>query len=334
MNKITGRIVMMATVAAGLVSPDAGAQFTIKQPETTGTISIEQHNREQLAAIGFRIETDVRALDGKKLQKHLRGLVLETAAGLPVRSFSFHKGRNLVVGTSLENVAVQLNVIKVTATGLDLFVSFRSPQGKFLAVQPDQLGVFTLNGNHRGFSMERFPQSKSARAYFQILIDRSGSMKRVRKQVLDAARKFLAELPNNARCQLISFSDNIRFHSDGFRTCDPDGHALDKIRMGGGTDLQRPLVAAYANLKHVEKSLKAVLILTDGVGSIDKRLVKQHKTAATHVYFLGSYRQDKLDFADTFLFGKNDLKKMLGRYFTKIQNAINNQTVISVKGAH
>ena len=313
------------------------AQIVVREPASKGSINIEAHNKEQLAkGFSFSMRPDLSQLEGAALEEQLSRLKLKSKSGTPLMSFSVDKAHEMIVGTTVDKAKVAINLIRNTDKGTELIIGARDADGTFRALSSEQVGVFTLKGSHLGFSMQRFEHATGHHAYFVILVDRSGSMKSVMAAVRDAARSFMAALPKNARCRVISFNHAFIHHSSGFDACNPKQHHIDQITAGGGTDIYTPLVAAYDELRPASDSLRAVLVITDGVGSsrLTKAQVLSRKSAPTHVYWLGDYRdggeRHLAGIADTFILGEQNLKAMLQNYFKQMSEQLKHQYVITI----
>lgn len=328
--QLGGVLVVVATSAFALFdSAQAHSELKIYEPTTTGAFDVAEHNRKQIARLGFEVRQSLSALEGSALEQELKRLQLTTTGGAQLHAFAVDKGRGLVIGTTAQSTTLSINATTATDRGTDLVISARSEDGSFQALGPGQIGVFSFEGSHVGFEMEQFSQAEQRRAYFAILLDRSGSMKSVIKSVQEAATEFMQTLPANARCRVISFNTSLKQHSQDFEQCAPKHHRLTRLTAKGGTNLQRPLLAAYAALNNVPDELKAVLVITDGVGDLNRRTVQAAKTAPTHVLFMGEHETQHLEgIADTFIYGSQDLQAVMGRYFKALSEAVAHQYVI------
>jgi hypothetical protein len=325
-------VLVMAIVLLVIVGFIARADITVRAPATTGEIDISAHNEHQFKqGFGFSVRSDLRQLEGSKLLDEIGRLGLRTRSGERLHGFVVDRQHGLIVGTSAARTQLEISLIKKGANGSELLVSGRDEQGNFTTLRAEQVGVFDFKGSHLGFELQRFADVKEQRAYFLVLLDRSGSMSTVMQAVKQAASSFMGSLPSNAYCRVLSFSDRLTQHTPGFVPCANASKELGSIKAGGGTNLYGALVSAYAELSSITDSLKAVLLITDGVGDggMRKDHVLKRKNAPTHVYFLGSHRAEQLTgIADGFILGDHDVKQVLQRYFSQLSASVHNQFVI------
>lgn len=331
-------IVVMGLVFIGVfsfITTTGRGEISIRTPATTGHIDIAAHNERQFKqGFGFSISADLNQLEGAKLHNEIERLNLKTKAGDALQGFVVDKHRGLIVGTSVAGATLDLSLASKGASGTELVVSARDQQGKFLALAAEQIGVLDFKGAHLGFDFQRFSEVRDRRAYFVVLLDRSGSMYSVMGTVKQAAASFMNSLPGNAYCRVLSFNHELMQHTRSFVPCTQASNELSAIKASGGTNLYGAIVAAYAELAPISDSLKALVLITDGVGQggMSKQQVLQRKNATTHVYYLGSFREEQLTgIADTYIYGEQDVKNVLGRYFTQLGDSIRNQHVIRIK---
>ena len=306
--------------------------LTIEQPSTTGKLSISEHNESQFKnGFSLKMKPVVSGMLDEELRSHIRSLDLQTIGGFEIKAFDLSKANNLVIGTSEDNTSVEISI--VNETDGEVLVVFRDKEGRFKKASINNIGVFSIEGEKIGFI--RKPLSKaSTHAYFNILLDRSGSMSSVIGDVGKIASEFMDALPENARCRVTSFNEKAKNHTSNYTACKASLHGLDGMKAGGGTNIFDPMLKAYESLGKKGNHLKAVIVVTDGVGqsNISKHKVLKAKTAPTHVFWLGNHDEQRLTgIADTFIIGKAEKQKLLERYFQQIGNAVQGQHVISLK---
>jgi len=327
-----GVMALVFCAVLAFIVGDGRAEITISVPRTKGEIDVGVHNRKQFKdGFGFSVRMDLNQLEGEKLLEEIKRLGLKTKSGELVKSFAVDKQRGLIIATTVPGTA-ELSLVRKESK--ELFLSARDEKGSFITLQPEQIGVFNFNGSHIGFEFKRFSELKDQRAYFVLLLDRSGSMSSVIGAVKQAASSFMMSLPANAYCRVLSFSHDLMQHTRNFMPCAQAAKELGSIKAGGGTNLYGALVAGYRDLAAITDSLKAVVLITDGVGDggMTKQQVLQRKNAPTHTYFLGSYREQQLTgIADTFIYGDQDVRKLLGKFLEQLGDAVRNQAIITVK---
>jgi len=332
MTKKLGIIALaLSMVLAGGCFQQASAEITIKQPKAIGRIDIKAHNRKHLSKVGLRIKRDLSHIGDVEVRKRLEAMSLSTGAGVRVHSFDFDKANDLVIGTSTPGTSVEINLVRNQGRGQDIVVLIRGKDGKFKEIRKSEIGVFSLDGQKKDFSVKPFSFS-SIEAYFDILLDRSGSMSGFIDDVQGASADLMNKLPGNAKCRVTSFNNKFKRHSTDFLPCSPNLHKLNSLKAGGGTKIFEPLLESYSELAALTGKLTAVVVITDGVGhsKISKDRITKSKSAPTYVYWLGNYKEDRLrGIADTFIYGRQDVKKLLKAYVSRIGSAVNSQHVIS-----
>ena len=328
------RTFVLGAALAASVTTAAGAGFEVVVPASTGSFDVAAFNEHQFAqGFGFAVSTNVQHLRTDEVRDYINTLPFVTSGGYEVHSFDFSKGHNLAVGTSIADGEIQIVNARDRADEAQMVVAVRSGDGSFLPLSEPNVGVIDLQGATRPFTLSSFDEAASAQARFDLLLDRSGSMTGSIEKVREAARTFLTELPENARCRLTSFNHTFTRPQSGYRPCGEILSELDRIEADGGTDIYTPLLETYRELDTFEGDLKGVFLITDGHGSsaLTKAAVLAAKSAPTHVVWLGSFSERRLrDIADTHIYGDRDLKTLLNRYFASITHALQRHYVVSV----
>jgi len=334
MSRASGLLCLRVTALAlsVVIASEALAEIIIRQPETIGHFDVQKHNEAQFkSGFPFRVKPKVSQLGDVELRRHIDSLNLSTLGGIRIEALDIDKGNNIVVGTTIPNASIAINIVEKSKKGRDIVVSVRNSSGSFSKVEKNQVGVFDLEGKPLNFELLRISES-TIEVYFEVLLDRSGSMSSYIKDVVAAASEFMDLLPKNAKCRVTSFNHNFTSHSKGYAPCKADVHGLKGMEAGGGTLIYEPLLNSYEQLGKAGNKLKAVIVITDGMGQskITKADVLKKKTAPTYLYWLGSYKEEQLEgIADTYIYGKQDLKKVLSAFFSTIGSAVNSQHVIS-----
>lgn len=173
--------------------------------------------------------------------------------------------------------------------------------------------------------------------HFILMLDRSGSMANVMEQVKATSRQFLAALPANAYCSVVSFASGWSDHTGG-KTQQCSGLKLDeKISAGGGTDLYTPLAALYRHFGapgYVDWQT-AVIIITDGaINSSNAERTKAELLAAkgkvkTFVFWLGDHTEKHLaGLADAFISRQGEITPYLSEVYGAVGEAYRKQQVL------
>lgn len=311
--------------------------FEIKTPNTRGDFSaIEQHNRQELArGFSFEYDVDPDRLDDEQLRAHLQSLPLTAKDGERVRSFVIDQRSKMAIGTSLQDAELSAAHSGKTADGIEVVLSART-HGSFEILTPDVLGVFALDGTPYSFDLIPFGKAAHQRAYIVLLLDVSGSMNgRPLEQLKAATQTFvhgLSEIGPNVLCQIISFSDTYTVHGSGFVRCAKAVAIIESLTAGGGTNVQRALLAGFDRLRGLD-ALASILMVTDGRAPIDADSLVERKTAPVSALWLGSHWFQKWKFSsvvDTNLYGAGDIDGLLTDFFSAFQNAVGHQYVVQV----
>lgn len=307
------------------------AQVKISQPETVGRFNVDQHNDQQLSSVGLKIKRDFSQVGGIEVKNHIKALSLSAPNGIRIRSFDLDKVNNIVVGTTSPHSTVDINLVRDGNQGKEIVILIRNPDGSVKATDKNDVGVFDLNGIPQKFTIKSFPAS-NVKVRFDILVDRSGSMAHVIAKVRTAITLLMDRLPKKARCRVTSFNDTYVRHSKNYQPCMSRLHKINTIKAGGDTDIYQPLFDTYTELERLKDELTAVVIITDGVGSsnISREKMMRRKSSPTYVYWLGDYEEKRLKgIADTFIYGRKDVGRLLKNYVQRIGNAVSHQQVIS-----
>ncbi len=106
-------------------------------------------------------------------------------------------------------------------------------------------------------------QREPAAANVVLVLDSSGSMGANMKPAVEAAKKFVASLPDNAGIRLVQFAQKITQHKAQGKA--EVIAALDTVKEGGGTALYDATNTALEMLKELDKAY--VVIFSDGADS-------------------------------------------------------------------
>jgi VWFA-related protein len=118
-----------------------------------------------------------------------------------------------------------------------------------------------------------------------LLLDLSGSTKKKRRAMADAARRFIDALPANDKLSVVAFTRRYRALT-GF-TSDKTAlkNAVEQInKIEGGTAFYDSMWKALDDLDRVNDARKAIVVLTDGE---DESLIGDEETAHTFDDLLG-----------------------------------------------
>lgn len=319
----------------GGMAPSA-AELVVRLPATTGSIDLDARNEQQFRT-GFRIglAIDPSSLGQDELQRAIDSLALTAPNGLPLRQRAVSAKDRIVIGVTTPGVAPVITSVTSRDGQTMLMGSFRDQQGRYVLPPDGSVGVFDLRGAALDHQLMPFTQS-GERAYIDLLLDRSGSMDDVIRDVESAASAFMARLPKQTVCRVTSFNGGHVRHTPDYLACVPGLHGVAGLRAEGGTDIYTPLRLTYVDGPGHGEPLRLVLVVSDGVGrsSTNRQDVLAAKgSSSTHVYWLGDYDESRLDgIADTFIYGQNDMDGLLVRYFGAISDAISNQVIITFGG--
>lgn len=109
-----------------------------------------------------------------------------------------------------------------------------------------------------------------------LMLDLSGSTKKSRDRMVDAARKFIDALPAQDRIALVAFTRKYRTLADFTSDKALLKQSIEKIRkISGGTAFYDSMWEALDNLDQISDARKAIVVLTDGE---DESLVGSEET--------------------------------------------------------
>jgi len=98
-----------------------------------------------------------------------------------------------------------------------------------------------------------------------LLLDLSGSTKKSRDRMVDAARKFIDALPAQDRIALVAFTRKYRMLEDFTSDKQLLKKSIEKIKkISGGTAFYDSMWEALDNLDRIPDARKAIVVLTDG----------------------------------------------------------------------
>lgn len=332
----SGRFVL--SIAGALLAlcgmAPASAEILIQKPTTTGTVSFAERNDQQFRT-GFRIGLDIDPgrMDRELVRKSVDSLPLTLPDGQTLRARDFSTEHRVIVGTVLPGVTPNINRVDANGGATELLVGFRDRDGNFVKPEERNIGAFTLDGIPVPHQVTPFDRSRR-KVYVDLLLDRSGSMKDLIGDVKRAAAEFMVLLPKDqALCRVTSFNQDHHRHTRDFQPCIPIFHGVGSIPAGGGTDIYDPLLEAYVNGPADRNAQRLVVVISDGIGqsSFTRQALLNNKTAATTVYWLGDYDEDRLrGIADTFIYGRQDIAGLLERTLGHVADAVGSQVVITI----
>ena len=286
--------------------------FQIINDPTTGKFDISRHNEYHFKNRFNLIQKKYNILKESELKKHIEELELRKGNKL-VKKKVYIPEVGVIVGITRGNFSINVNLIKKSKSSNTIFISFRDQNGNFVTLPKEQIGIFTIEGLEVPYSLRNFSQVDTE-VYFAILLDKSGSMADVIDQVRSSAEHFMKTLPASAKCKIISFNEKYNIHNN-YTRCNTSYKLLNTIRAGGKTDIYTPLSMIYKEYGKISVDFKAILIITDGVGTvryISKKDVLRLKNSPTFVYWLGDYNnQDLENIADTYIYGRKDTINVL-----------------------
>jgi hypothetical protein len=240
---------------------------------------------------------------------------------------------DVLIASSRHDAELSVTHVEPTAAGRNIFLDARDARGS-IRLRPEELGLFTWEGAPVCFALKDV-EEVDTRLLFDILIDRSGSMRAYMPMVQDAVVRFFAHLPANARCRVTSFNEAYRRHTPTYGPCTAEAQGLEQLVGQGNTDIFGALAGVYDDHHVAGEHQRAVVVVTDGVGQSDlsKAAVAAKKNAVTFIYWLGDYDERRLTgLADASIYGRDDAEATLDRYFQSINDAVRAQQVI-VTGA-
>lgn len=324
--------------------------------DTSAALDLERWTDFE-AGVSLAVKTDPKLVPSARVIEMVESIGMIDGAGLTIaRGYAIDVRHDLVLGYS--GGSAEIAAIRQDDQGLMISALFKDAQGHITEPPLGALAAYTTAGERLCFAPEQIevPDVAAMREdaaqgtagipgafamEFTLLLDRSGSMSKVRKQVDGAARRFIDELPGNAQCTLGGFASSYSFEAaDGFgrAACAAKNFSLrDGQDLGKATDLFAPLRDVYR--RYADPSLadaqRAVIILSDGGLNenlqLKEELLRLRGDALTFVYFLGNQTDEHLkELAHNYLEHDGDLSSALGRYFQVLSEAYTRQTVLRV----
>lgn len=310
--------------------------FAVREPSAIGSFSIEDWNTNQIRnGFGFQIDVDESQLDDKELRDHLNSTSFETANGDRVKSLTFSREHDVIIGTSIDESEIAINLVQASDGEKRFVVQTRNKAtGEFQIARPEDLSVMTLDGKPLSFVVQPVIEVPSIRISLALLIDRSGSMSGSFEEAVSALQEFADLLPVNAECLLLSFNYSYVDHGNGFADCEEVARSLSGLKASGGTDIFTPLLYAFDLLGKLPDHLRMVAIVTDGAdhGPLSERDVLPRKTAPVAVLWRGWWSDAELKgIADTYLHSSKDFKEVMAQFLGGLTASVEGQFVITVR---
>ena len=226
-----------------------------------------------------------------------------------------------------------------TKDGIQIAVSFKDQKGRFVVPDDDHLAISRIDGT-------RLCRNKQAEArarpemHFTLLVDRSGSMRGIIRDVRLVANEFLSILPDHASCTVSSFNESLHTHgpSQG-AACRPENFNLRSIKAEGWTHLSSALKQAYKDMAG-KTGQKAVILITDGHDARrDDSAAPDFQTlqplkgdVLTFAYWLGDQDgNDLAALADYHTPHQGSIRRNLRGYFDVLAGAYARQQTLIVK---
>ncbi|HET6806420.1 MAG TPA: VWA domain-containing protein [Frateuria sp.] len=155
----------------------------------------------------------------------------------------------------------QLRILEAAAHGGQATVDFELQDGAGSKLEPTLANTQIVEGGQQAklLSVARLRTPPS----LVLVLDSSGSMRASMKRVLDAARRFVQGLPDDARVRVVDFDSQVRVLSGTSKA--QALHNLGKVGAGGSTVLYD---AVLQGLKLLHGEQRPTLVaFTDGVDS-------------------------------------------------------------------
>ena len=328
------RCSIIPAIAFALLSSSAIA-FEIKMPDTNGfALAIDQHNRSEIKA-GFQLSLNKRiaTLPSKDLEDYLKSLDLKSASGKTIEDFLIDLDAGIAIGFADQKIEPTIVRSKQTPDGLELIITGSDDKGLRI-ISPLDIGVYSFDGSPNPFTAVPYTQAPQQIMRVAILLDVSGSMAGSIIELQEATVSFLKELSGinqGILCRLTTFNSDFK-HSGGFVPCGSLTGEIARLRAGGGTELQAPLLSAYQALGKYEDPA-AILIITDGNAPIDMDILLKAKSATTHALWLGNsfFSRGKYQkLIDTNLYRTGGLKQLGQSFYSGFAKSIRSQLVLTI----
>lgn len=290
--------------------------------------------------VSLNVRTDPKLVPSARVLEMVNSIDIRDDVGLAItRGYDIDVVHDLVVAWS--GGTAEITRIQQTPQGLVVAGLFKDEQGRIATPPEGSLAAYTTGGQRLCFeqrTIEGVPDLLPMS--FVLLVDRSGSMAEIMPEVREAAKEFVAALPDTAECSVSSFAGDWDFShrgSEGALNCKPENFAFDNIQPGGTTNIYGPLRDAYGWLSEPKRTdhQKAVILLTDGRATDDaaseSQTLAMKEDAYTFVYFMGDSDDRWLrSLADNYFSGGGRASAQLERYFHVVSDAYSAQTVLEL----
>lgn len=336
MTRVLPILTLAALLATVLVIPAAQAGPAIVEEYdpamALGTvIRSAEAFAGRLSVGGF---VDTRTLTGDTVMDLARDLGLRTPSGQAVTDVIVDP----VMGSLLGVAGGDIEVTGILPDGA-MMVAYKDRSGRYRPLQRRETAWAWSDGSPVCYDVT--PVTAFAPdMHFTLLLDRSGSMRRVARDVLAMARRFLDALPPQALCTVATFAGDRTFVTPP--TGQPCGQVIlpPRLNADGGTDIYGALAEAYADhtQPRFEGWQKAIILVTDGVittepdeaARLKADLLRRKQDTSTIVFWLGRHSDAHLrDIADYGLHTRLDIRRTLGRSLEVLSDAYRTQQVLT-----
>ncbi|MEO9634765.1 MAG: vWA domain-containing protein [Paracoccaceae bacterium] len=337
------RVMASAIIQSLLVFSPAEAKIQIiPQVEKAPTVQFDlKRMLDFSASVTLNVRTDPSLVPSARVLEMVKSIDIKDGLGISIkRGYAIDAQHDLVIGWS--GGTTEITRVQKTPSGLVVAGLFKDHQRRIVVPPRERLAAYTTAGKALCFERTIIEvEPKTFPMTFVILLDRSGSMSTVMGDVRKSALSFIDNLPDTATCSVGAFADTTSFDETeglGTKLCQPSNFDLEKMAIGGSTNLFPALNTSYTWLNDTSRQnhQKAVIILTDGAVTDNKNMGTQVLAnkggAPTFVYFLGS-REDRWlkGVADNYLQHTGDVASTLGQYFDVVSEAYRKQTVLKLR---
>jgi uncharacterized protein YegL len=257
-----------------------------------------------------------------------------------------HKAGGIIVLAGGKVKSVSVSSVNNQGGKKEVLTLFHGKDGAILAPSEKDVAVFDLNFKRLAFSYAPLSPPGASQVPVNILLDRSGSMRKHMGTVLKATQSFMRMLPEFTRCAVTVFNGELQTltQSDPASrlSCPQSANVLyAPIKASGSTALFKALDVGLSSgqTSHSNNTPIIAVAITDGVntseyeGGLDALKAKKAKAGAKlFVFWSGNYSQGHLeDLPDLEFVSTDNLRHELERFFKSLGISISGLQTLTLK---